>query len=156
MNDLDSQHDNHHNHKINSTKTNTLYNWRIYHPYEDVEKRVCVEVNAWRGLLYRWRFIIPHDYKGIVKWGVGKSGTGIIKDSIKSTKLANGRLLFFGNGASASLCSHAATDFTKQAKITSLAFNDHNLITALSNDYGYDEWVSKAIQLYFGNQYSSN
>ena len=71
-----------------------------------------------------------------------------IKDSIKNTNLANGRLLFFGNGASASLCSHAASDFTKQAKITSLAFNDHNLITALSNDYGYDQWVSKAIQLY--------
>ena len=29
-----------------------------------------------------------------------------------------------------------------------MAFNDHNLITALSNDYGYDQWVSKAIQLY--------
>ncbi len=71
-----------------------------------------------------------------------------MKESIKNTKLANGRLLFFGNGASASLCSHAATDFTKQAKITSIAFNDHNLITALSNDFGYDQWVSKAIQLY--------
>ena len=65
--------------------------------------------------------------------------------------MTNGRLLFFGNGASASLCSHAATDFTKQAKITSIAFNDHNLITALSNDFGYDQWVSKAIQLYSNN-----
>ena len=71
-----------------------------------------------------------------------------LRDAINSIKLANGRLLFFGNGASASLCSHAATDFTKQAKITSIAFNDHNLITALSNDYGYDQWVSKAIELY--------
>ena len=74
-----------------------------------------------------------------------------LRDSIKSTKLANGRLLFFGNGASASLCSHAATDFTKQAKIPSIAFNDHNLITALSNDYGYEFWVSKAIELYSAN-----
>ena len=74
-----------------------------------------------------------------------------LKASIKSTKLANGRLLFFGNGASASLCSHAATDFTKQAKIPSIAFNDHNLITALSNDYGYEFWVSKAIELYSAN-----
>ena len=71
-----------------------------------------------------------------------------MKESIKNTKLANGRLLFFGNGASASLCSHAATDFTKQAKITSIAFNDHNLITALSNDYGYDQWVCKALEYY--------
>ena len=57
-------------------------------------------------------------------------------------------MIFIGNGASASLASHAATDFTKQAKIESIAFNDHNLITALANDYGYDNWVSKAIQYY--------
>ena len=46
------------------------------------------------------------------------------------------------------LSSHAATDFTKQAKIPSIAFNDHNLITALSNDYGYENWVSSAIEYY--------
>ena len=57
-------------------------------------------------------------------------------------------MIFVGNGASASLASHAATDFTKQAKITSIAFNDHNLITALSNDYGYDNWVKKALEFY--------
>ena len=71
-----------------------------------------------------------------------------LKNSIEETSKANGKLIFVGNGASASLCSHAATDFTKQAKITSIAFNDHNLITALSNDYGYEYWVSKAIEYY--------
>ena len=70
------------------------------------------------------------------------------RDSIKKTVKTKGRLIFFGNGASASLCSHAATDFTKQAKIPSIAFNDHNLITALSNDYGYDQWVCKALEYY--------
>ena len=59
-----------------------------------------------------------------------------------------GKLIFIGNGASASLSSHAATDFTKQANIPSIAFNDHNLITALSNDYGYENWVSKALEYY--------
>ena len=71
-----------------------------------------------------------------------------LKDAIKKTSLSKGRLIFIGNGASASLASHAATDFTKQAKITSIAFNDHNLITALSNDFGYEEWVLKAIEYY--------
>ena len=70
------------------------------------------------------------------------------RDSIYKTFLEKGRLIFIGNGASASLSSHAATDFTKQAKIPSIAFNDHNLITALANDYGYDNWVSKAIEYY--------
>ena len=70
------------------------------------------------------------------------------RDGLKETVNNNGKLYFVGNGASASLSSHAATDFTKQAKIESIAFNDHNLITALANDYGYDNWVSKAIQYY--------
>ena len=70
------------------------------------------------------------------------------RNSIASTFENNGRLIFMGNGASASLSSHAATDFTKQAKIPSIAFNDHNLVTALSNDYGYENWISKAIEYY--------
>ena len=71
-----------------------------------------------------------------------------LRNSIRDTVKNNGKLFFIGNGASASLCSHAATDFTKQAKISAVALNDHNLITALSNDYGYENWVSKAIEYY--------
>ena len=71
-----------------------------------------------------------------------------MRDEIHKTFHSKGKLIFVGNGASASLCSHAATDFTKQAKIPSIAFNDHNLITALSNDYGYENWVTKAIEYY--------
>ena len=70
------------------------------------------------------------------------------RDAIKDTVNSDGKIFFVGNGASASLCSHAATDFTKQAKIRSYAFNDHNLITALSNDFGYENWVAKAIEFY--------
>ena len=71
-----------------------------------------------------------------------------LRDIILQINKDQGKLIFIGNGASASLCSHAATDFTKQAKIPSIAFNDHNLITALSNDYGYDQWVCKALEYY--------
>ena len=71
-----------------------------------------------------------------------------LRDAINDTRKLDGILYFFGNGASASLCSHAATDFTKQAKIKAKAFNDHNLITALSNDYGYENWVAKVIEYY--------
>ena len=74
-----------------------------------------------------------------------------LRDNIKETKQKGGKLIFFGNGASASLASHAATDFTKQAKVRALAFNDHNLITAFSNDYGFDQWVVKSID-YYANQ----
>ena len=71
-----------------------------------------------------------------------------LRNVIYETYLNKGKLIFVGNGASASLASHAATDFTKQAKIPSIAFNDHNLITALANDYGYHKWAAKAIEFY--------
>ena len=72
----------------------------------------------------------------------------LIRDKCLNISKNGGKLIFVGNGASASLASHAATDFTKQAKLKSIAFNDHNLVTALSNDYGYDQWVAKAISYY--------
>ena len=89
---------------------------------------------------YRYQEILfdSRDDKSILK----------LRNAIYETHLKNGKLIFVGNGASASLASHAATDFTKQAKIPSIAFNDHNLITALSNDYGYEYWVAKAIEFY--------
>ena len=71
-----------------------------------------------------------------------------IKNLFKKVGKDGGKIFFVGNGASASLSSHAATDLTKQGKIQSLSFNDHNLITALSNDYGYENWVRKTIELY--------
>ena len=70
------------------------------------------------------------------------------KNSIEETNKNGGKLIFVGNGASASLSSHAATDFSKQAKIKAIALNDHNLITALSNDYGYELWVKNALKFY--------
>ena len=53
-----------------------------------------------------------------------------------------------GNGASANIVSHACVDFTKQAKIPALNFHDPGLITAFSNDYGYENWVLKAFEFY--------
>ncbi len=58
------------------------------------------------------------------------------------------KLIFAGNGASASISSHGAVDFTKQAGVRSITFSDANMITAFSNDYGYDNWMVKALDLY--------
>ncbi len=73
------------------------------------------------------------------------------KNLFKEVDHNGGKIIFVGNGASASLSSHAATDLTKQGKIKSIALNDHNLITALSNDYGYENWVAKALEYYCEN-----
>ena len=66
-------------------------------------------------------------------------------------KAKGNKLIMAGNGASATIASHAATDFTKQAKVRSLCFTDASLITAFGNDYGYENWVAEAIKSYYKN-----
>jgi len=58
------------------------------------------------------------------------------------------KIVFAGNGASAAIASHASLDFKKQAKIRTLCFNEPSFITAYSNDYGYENWLMKAIEHY--------
>lgn len=60
----------------------------------------------------------------------------------------DGKLLFVGNGASASIASHMALDFSKNGKVPALAFNDAASLTALSNDEGYDQVFAKQIEYF--------
>lgn len=49
-------------------------------------------------------------------------------------------VFLIGNGASASLASHYAADLAKNAHVHTEVFSDLSLITAITNDMGY-EWV---------------
>lgn len=57
------------------------------------------------------------------------------------------KLMFAGNGASASIASHARVDFTKQGKCPSLDFNEPNLLTAFSNDFGFENVFAKGVEM---------
>jgi len=59
----------------------------------------------------------------------------------------NNKLIFIGNGGSASIASHMATDFLKNGGIPAVAFNDASLITCLSNDLGYENVFKKPIEM---------
>ena len=77
-------------------------------------------------------------------------GIDIAIRTILDQEVSGGKLLFIGNGASASIASHMATDFWKSADIQALAFNDSSLLTCISNDYGYKHVFEKPIEA-FGN-----
>ena len=47
-------------------------------------------------------------------------------------------LFLIGNGASASMASHFAADLSKNAHLHTQVFSDLSLITAVSNDFGYE------------------
>ena len=46
------------------------------------------------------------------------------------------------------MASHVAVDFTKAASIRAINFNEADLITCFANDYGYENWVGKALEAY--------
>ena len=71
-----------------------------------------------------------------------------IKSIFQNTSKEGGKIIFAGNGGSAAMASHVAVDITKNAGIRAVTFNEYDLITTLANDYGYENWISKAIELY--------
>jgi len=59
-----------------------------------------------------------------------------------------GKIIIVGNGGSAAIASHVSIDFTKAAGMRAISFNESSLITCLSNDYGYENWVARALEFY--------
>ena len=46
------------------------------------------------------------------------------------------------------MASHVCVDLTKACNIRAVNFNEADLLTCFSNDYGYENWVKKAVDFY--------
>ena len=65
-----------------------------------------------------------------------------------SVHQAGNKLIFVGNGGSAAIASHMATDYLKNGNIRALALNDGAMLTCLGNDLGYAQVFAKQIELH--------
>jgi len=72
----------------------------------------------------------------------------IIKNLLIETKKNNSKTMIFGNGGSAAIASHVSVDLTKNANIRCTNYNEADLITCFSNDYGFDRWIEKTVDFY--------
>jgi len=54
----------------------------------------------------------------------------------------------FGNGGSASIASHFSMDLTNNSKIKCFNYNDPAIISCFSNDFGFQNWISRAVLKY--------
>jgi len=79
--------------------------------------------------------VINYNHKDLLK---------IIK-ILKQIKKDKKKVILVGNGGSAAMASHVSVDLTKMCGIRTLNFNEADLLTCFSNDYGYENWVQKAI-----------
>tara|TARA_Y100000591_G_C21791409_1_gene676761 strand:+ start:189 stop:755 length:567 start_codon:yes stop_codon:yes gene_type:complete len=72
----------------------------------------------------------------------------LTKKILSEINAAGKKILIFGNGGSSAIASHFSVDLTKNAKVRCVNFNEADLLTCFSNDYGYERWVEKAIEFY--------
>ena len=61
------------------------------------------------------------------------------------------KTIIFGNGGSSAIASHFSVDLTKNARVRCVNFNEPDLLTCFSNDFGYERWVEKSIE-YYGDE----
>ncbi len=71
-----------------------------------------------------------------------------VKEILLDVKKNKSKAMIFGNGGSAAIASHVSVDLTKNAGIRCSNYNEADLITCFSNDYGYERWIEKAIDFY--------
>ena len=56
------------------------------------------------------------------------------------------RIVFVGNGGSAGIASHMATDWLKNGGFAAMAFNDAATLTCIANDLGYDQVFALSVE----------
>jgi D-sedoheptulose 7-phosphate isomerase len=90
-------------------------------------------------------FTINDDEVNINKWFFE-----IIK-MLKKLKENKNCISFIGNGASCSMASHFAADFTKNAGITSYSNNEGALLTCFSNDFSFESVYKEILKRHMRN-----
>ena len=72
----------------------------------------------------------------------------LTSELFRQCNASNNKIVFLGNGGSASIASHVSVDLTKNAKIRSINFNEPDLITCFANDFGHENWMREALKMY--------
>ena len=74
-----------------------------------------------------------------------------VSDILVNSHKKGKKTLIFGNGGSAAIASHFSVDLTKNARVRCTNYNESDLLTCFSNDFGYERWVEKSIE-YFADK----
>lgn len=69
-------------------------------------------------------------------------------DAATTVRHAGGCVFLVGNGASASMASHFATDLAKNGCVRTQVFTDLSLVTALGNDIRFEEIYAEPLRWY--------
>ena len=85
---------------------------------------------------------------GGARLGGAKEGIAAAKRYLRDLEVTRGKIMLVGNGASASIASHMATDLWKNGGIRATAFNDSSLLTCISNDCSYEDVFRVPVEMF--------
>ena len=71
-------------------------------------------------------------------------------DYWRNAKESGGKILLVGNGGSAAIASHMQNDLCKSGNLQALVFTEQPLLTAYSNDNGYESAYESLVRLWAG------
>jgi len=69
-------------------------------------------------------------------------------DTARQVHDKGNKLMFVGNGGSAAIASHMATDYSKNGNLRALSMSDGSMLTCLGNDYGYEHVFAKQVEFH--------
>jgi len=98
-------------------------------------------------VFFKAEFAEHYDVAQRTETALSKAFVGLVAVCAASIR-AGGKLMFFGNGGSAGICSHLAVDFSKNGGLRAMAFNDASALTCLGNDIGYENVFAKQIEFH--------
>ena len=75
-------------------------------------------------------------------------GVNRATELILSARSASGKAILIGNGGSAAIASHMHCDLCNGVRMKSMIFTEPPLLTALSNDFGYDAAFERSMCLW--------
>ena len=69
-------------------------------------------------------------------------------EMLEEVRAASGRVMLVGNGGSSAIACHIYNDLCHLAGVRAVIFTDPSLLTALSNDHGYEEAFERGVELW--------
>ena len=106
----------------------------------DIKKIINQHHDMFSNAIKNTKFYIAQDQVSEEIWfDLALKHIRLIKHSGKS-------LFFLGNGASASIADHFATDFTKNGMLPCFSNTESALLTCFSNDYSYENAYAEILK----------
>jgi len=72
----------------------------------------------------------------------------VFHDEVARCAAAGGKVIYIGNGGSASIAGHMAADLWKNGGVKTLCFAEPSLLTCLANDLGYENVFATPTETY--------